>query len=164
MMKKMFLIAMVFGFAATVCAQNGGAAATAAQPVEVKKAEAKKEPAEKKVEKKAEKKKEKVITIKGTVISVDAAANTVVVGFVKAKKEVQETVVVDEKTKIKKAKEILALSGLAVGEKVVAKCVIVDGKKVAKTITIPVKKEVPAKKAAEKKEVKAEKKAEPVKK
>lgn len=151
-MKKMFLIAMVFGFAATVCAQNCGAAATAAQPVEVKKAEAKKEPAEKKVEKKAEKKKEKIITIKkGTVISVDAAANTVVVGFEKAKKEVQETIVVDAKTKIKKAKEVLTLSGLAVGEKVIAKYVIVDGKKVAKSITIPVKKEAPAKKAAEKK-------------
>ena len=165
-MKKSFLFVLIFGFAVTALVQSYAIAAPAAQPAEVKKAEVKKEPAEKKpvekkVEKKAEKKAEKVVTIKGNVISVDAAANTVVVGFEKGKKEVQETIAIDAKTKIKKGKEEVAISELQVGEKVTAKCTVVDGKKVAKSITIAVKKAAAEKKPVEKKEVKTEKKAEP---
>ena len=144
---------LVFGFAVAAFAQNC-AAATVAQPVEVKKEPAVKRPPEKKVEKKTE----KMVTVAGKVVSADAVANTVVVSSMKNKKEVDETVVVDAKTKIKKAQKEIAISDIAAGDKVIARCVVVDGKNVAKSITV----KVPAMKKVEVR--KPEKKAEPVKK
>lgn len=81
---------------------------------------------------KAEKpaKKEATSTISGTVVSVDAIANTIIV---KVKKG-EDTLAVEAGAKIKSGKKDVTLGEIAADSKVTVTCKKVDGKNVATTI------------------------------
>jgi hypothetical protein len=81
---------------------------------------------------KAEKaaKKEATTVVKGTVVSVDAIANTIVV---KAKKG-EETISVETGAKIMSGKKEIALGDIKADAKVAVTCKMVDGKNVATKI------------------------------
>jgi len=135
-MKKYTLFVILAAFAVTAFAQNCVSAEKAAAPA-----------AEKKIEKKATKKASSK-SLKGEVVSIDAVASTIVLKVGKAKKEKEETIVVSDKTKIKKSKKDIALADVLAGDTVSVKYVTEDGKKVAKSVTVSVKKEKKVKKAA----------------
>jgi hypothetical protein len=105
---------------------------------------------------KAEKgaKKEATTVVKGTVVSVDAIANTIVV---KAKKG-EETISVEAGAKIKSGKADVALGDIKADAKVAVTCKTVDGKKVA---TMIVETPAAAPKAAKKEKAAAAPAAEP---
>jgi hypothetical protein len=101
-------------------------------------------PAAPAAEKKAAKAKVATVEVKGTVVSVDAVANTVVV-----KTETgEETLNVEKTTKISAGKKAVALADLKAETAVVCKVKDVDGKKVAVSITEKVEKKAAAKKEA----------------
>jgi len=81
---------------------------------------------------KAEKsaKKEAASTISGTVVSVDAIANTIIVKVKKA----EDTVSVEAGAKILSGKKEIALGDIKADAKVTITCKMVDGKKVATKI------------------------------
>lgn len=81
--------------------------------------------------------------VRGEVVSVDATANTITI---KTKSGKSDTLNVDEKTKIEKAKKEIALSEVSAGDKVMIAFKVVDSKKIVKTIKISSKSG--AKKAA----------------
>jgi hypothetical protein len=111
----MKLLLTILALAAFALAQEAPAPAAAPAP-------------EKKAEKKAPK--AKVVELKGTVVSVDAIANTIVV---KAKKG-EETISVEAGAKIKSGKADVALGDIKADAKVAVTCKMVDGKKVATQI------------------------------
>jgi len=88
--------------------------------------------------------KAKVVELKGTVVSVDAVANTVVVKTEAA----EETLVIEKTTKIMSGKKAVALADLKAETAVVCKVKDVDGKKVAVSIMEKVEKKAAAKKEA----------------
>ena len=111
----MKLLITILSLAAFLFAQESAAPAAAPAP-------------EKKTEKKAPK--AKVVELKGTVVSVDAVANTVVI-----KTETgEETLNVEKSTKIGAGKKTVALADLKTDANVVCKVKDVDGKKVAVSI------------------------------
>jgi len=89
--------------------------------------------------KKAKKKKAAAKSLSGTVVSIDAEAKTIVLTVKKKKVESQETVSLDENTKIKKAKNDIALADIVAGDKVNVRYTVKDGAKVAKSVTVRVK-------------------------
>jgi hypothetical protein len=99
-------------------------------------------------------KKEATTVVKGTVVSVDAIANTIVV---KAKKG-EETISVEAGAKIKSGKADVALGDIKADAKVAVTCKTVDGKKVATQI---VETPAAAPKAAKKEKAAAAPAAEP---
>ncbi|HUI91154.1 MAG TPA: hypothetical protein VLX68_02800 [Chitinivibrionales bacterium] len=112
-MKLLKVLVAVLACASFVLAQEAAAPAAAA-------------PA--KAEKGA--KKEATTVVTGTVVSVDAIANTIVV---KAKKG-EETISVETTTKIKSGKADVQLGDIKADAKVKVTCKMVDGKKVATQI------------------------------
>jgi hypothetical protein len=125
----MKLLLTILALAAFALAQEAPAPAAAPAP-------------EKKAEKKAPK--AKVVELKGTVVSVDAVANTVVV-----KTETgEETLNVEKTTKILAGKKAVALADLKAETAVVCKVKDVDGKKVAVSIAEKAEKKGAAKKEA----------------
>jgi hypothetical protein len=76
-------------------------------------------------------KKEAVKVISGTVVSVDAVANTIIVKTKKA----EDTLSVEAGAKILSGKKEVALADIKTDAPVTVKCKMVDGKKVAVSIT-----------------------------
>jgi hypothetical protein len=111
-MKLLKVLVAVLACTSFLLAQE--AAAPAAAPVKAEKAA----------------KKEAASVVKGTVVSVDAIANTIVV---KAKKG-EETISVEAGAKIKSGKADVALGDIKADAKVAVTCKMVDGKKVATQI------------------------------
>jgi hypothetical protein len=77
-------------------------------------------------------KKEVTTVVKGTVVSVDAIANSIVV---KTKKG-EETISVEAGAKIKSGKADLALGDIKADSKVAVSCKMIDGKQVATQIVV----------------------------
>jgi hypothetical protein len=71
-------------------------------------------------------------TIKGTFVSADAVANTIIVKV--GKKD--DTLAVDASAKIMSGKDAIALGDIKADSKVTVSCKVVDGKKVADKITV----------------------------
>ena len=142
-------IALTFLLTPTVKAADEAAAPAAVEKAEPAKAE-KAEP--------AKKAKEKIPTVKGEIISVDTAANSVVIKDAKGK---ETTVELDKDTAITKDKVKIAIGDLKAGEKVTAKGSEADGKMIAKSIKVHIPKVAKAKPKAEEKKAEPEKAAEP---
>ena len=104
-----------------VMAQEGAAAGTTAPATTEKAAPAKKAPAA------------KTMSVAGTVVSVDAIANTVIVEKKVKKAMVQDTLYTSEKTKMAKGK---TLADLKAGDMVSASYKVEDGKMMASSITV----------------------------
>ncbi|MDD5686874.1 MAG: hypothetical protein PHE88_03460 [Elusimicrobia bacterium] len=121
------------------------APATPATPATPAVAPAKAEPAKKA----APVAKVKTMRLKGTVASIDAANNTIVISTLgKEKKSVDETVTTDDKTTVMKADKKITLADIVSGDKVSVVYFMSADKKVAKSITvhIPPKQKEPVKK------------------
>ena len=76
-------------------------------------------------------KKEAVKTVTGTVVSVDAVANTIIVKVKKA----EDTISVEAGAKITSGKKDITLGDIKTDASVTVKCKMVDGKKVATSIS-----------------------------
>ena len=92
-------------------------------------------------------------TIKGTFVSADAVANTIIVEVGKK----ADTLAVDASAKITSGKETIQLGDIKADSKVTVSCKIVDGKKVAEKIAVAAAAAPKAEKAkkAEKKDAAA---------
>ena len=143
-------IALTFLLTPTVKAADEAAMPAAAEKAEPAKAE-KAEP--------AKKAKEKIPTVKGEIVSVDTAANSVVIKDAKGK---ETTVELDKDTAITKGKAKLTIGDLKAGENVKATVAEVEGKMIAKSIKVTTPKAAKAKPKAEEKKAEPEKAAEPV--
>ena len=87
--------------------------------------------AEKAAPAKAPAKKEAAVKVMGSIVSVDAIANTVIIKTKKA----EDTLTVNDKTVIKVGGKVVALADLKADTKVKASYKMEDGKKVAEKIT-----------------------------
>ncbi len=87
-------------------------------------------------------------TIKGTFVSADAVANTLIVKV--GKKD--DTISVDAAAKIMSGKETVALGDIKADSKLTVSCKMVDGKNVAEKITVVAPKAEKMKKSAKKDE------------
>jgi hypothetical protein len=94
----------------------------------------------------AKAKKEATTTISGTVVSVDAIANTIIVKVKKA----EDTISVDASAKITSGKKTIALGDIVADSKVTVTEKTVDGKKVASKISATAPKAAKAAKAEKK--------------
>jgi hypothetical protein len=137
-MKLLKVLVAVLACTSFVLAQEAAAPAAAA-PAKAEKAAAKKEAAS---------------VIKGSVVSVDAIANTIIV---KVKKG-EDTISVETGAKIKSGKADIQLGDIKADAKVAVTCKMVDGKKVATQI---VETPAAAPKAAKKEKAAAAPAAEP---
>jgi hypothetical protein len=105
----------------------------------------------------AKAKKEAASTIMGSVVSVDAIANTIIV---KVKKG-EDTISVESGAKIMSGKKEIALGDIKADSKVTVTCKMVDGKKVASKIVEKAAAAAPAKAGKAEKKAAAEPAAEP---